>query len=165
MRKTLLLIPAVAVAIAIAGCGSNAAAPAPVASKHAIVKTRHGSLGTFLVDGKGRTLYRFLKDKSRKSTCSGSCAIAWPPLTTREKPEAEGGAKASKLSTSRRANGARQVVYAGHPLYRYAPDPRPGQTNGQGVNAYGGRWYVVAPSGKAIRSSAAPAPTPVPYPY
>src|SRR3954452_19194597 len=95
MRKTLLLIPAVAVAIA--GCGSNAAAPAPVASKHAIVKTRHGSLGTFLVDGKGRTLYRFLKDKSRKSTCSGSCAIAWPPLTTSERPEAEGGAKTSKL--------------------------------------------------------------------
>jgi predicted lipoprotein with Yx(FWY)xxD motif len=59
------------------------------------------------------------------------------------------------LSTTRRANGARQVLYNGHPLYRYAPDTAAGQTGGQGVSAFGARWYVVGAGGRAIRSSAA----------
>jgi predicted lipoprotein with Yx(FWY)xxD motif len=175
MRKALLLLPA-ALAVALAGCGASGHAAAgqaanaqTAASKHAIVKTRHGSLGTTLVDGSGRTLYRFQKDKGRRSHCSGACAKAWPPLTTREKPEAKGGAKASRLSTTRRSDGTLQVVYAGHPVYRYALDSARGDTNGQGVNAFGARWYVVASSGKVIRGTGDPAPsstpTPMPYPY
>ena len=166
MRRALVILPAT---VALAGGGAMAAgepASAPSASasaKHATVKTRHGDLGTYLVDGRGRTLYLFRKDTGRRSRCSGACAQAWPPLTTRERPKAEGGAKASLLSTSRRRNGKKQVVYNGHPLYRYAPDSAPGQTSGQGSNAFGARWYVVAPSGKAIRSTGAPAPSPYPY--
>lgn len=157
MRKALILL--LPIAVAVAGCGSaTPTATAPVASKHAVVKTRHGRLGTFLVDGSGRTLYRFLKDTGRKSRCTGQCASFWPPLTTSEKPEAEGGAKASMLGTSRRANGAKQVTYGGRPLYRYAPDTKPGQTTGQGINAFGARWYVVSPSGKVIKASATPSP-------
>jgi predicted lipoprotein with Yx(FWY)xxD motif len=144
MRKLLALIPIAALMLA----GPGAAADA--ASKHAVVKTRTTSLGRILVDGKGRTLYLFRKDKGRRSHCSGSCAAAWPPLTTRERPEAEGGAKQSKLSTSRRRNGTRQVLYNGHPLYRYAFDGAPGDTFGQGSTAFGARWFVVAPSGRAI---------------
>jgi predicted lipoprotein with Yx(FWY)xxD motif len=110
-----------------------------------------------------------MKDSGPRSRCSGACALAWPPLTTREKPEARGGAKAKLLATSTRGNGARQVVYGGHPLYRYEPDTAAGQTRGQGVSAFGARWYVVAPSGHAITAAAAPAPsgssTPAPYGY
>jgi predicted lipoprotein with Yx(FWY)xxD motif len=159
MRKALLILP---ITLVLAGCGAgagqNASAPsAGAAAKHAVVKTRTGDLGTYLVDGRGRTLYLFQKDTGRRSRCSGACAQNWPPLTTREKPEAEGGAKASKLSTRRRASGAKQVLYNGHPLYRYAPDSA-GETGGQGVNAFGARWYIVAPSGRAIRGSSTPAP-------
>jgi predicted lipoprotein with Yx(FWY)xxD motif len=163
MRRALVILP---LTLALAGCGAAAAgkqASAPVAStsaKHAVVKTRHGNLGTFLVDSSGRTLYLFRKDTGRRSRCSGACAQAWPPVTTSARPRARGGARASLLSTSRRGNGKRQVVYNGHPLYRYAFDSSPGQTNGQGRNAFGGRWYVVTPSGKAITSSAAPPPSP-----
>ena len=163
-RATLVILPAT---LALVGWGPTAAgrpAGAPVASssaKHATVKTRSGSMGTYLVDGRGRTLYLFRKDKTRRSTCNGACAQAWPPLTTRERPEAEGRAKQSRLSTSRRRNGAKQVVYNGHPLYRYAGDGGAGDVNGQGLNTYGGRWYLVAPSGKAITSSGSPSP----YPY
>jgi predicted lipoprotein with Yx(FWY)xxD motif len=153
MRKPLALIALAALALAV---GS---APASAAAKHAVVKTRSTSLGTILVDSKGRTLYLFRKDKTRRSRCSGSCADAWPPLTTRQKPRARGGAKQSKLSTSRRSNGARQVVYNGHPLYRYAFDSAAGDTFGQGSTAFGAGWFVVAPSGKAITSSGSP------YPY
>lgn len=166
MRIGLALL-SVSLAVAVAGCGASGgsssvqsvnAAAATGAAKHAKVGTRHGALGTYLVDGRGRTLYLFQKDTGKRSRCSGTCALAWPPLTTREKPEAEDGAKASLLSTSRRSNGARQVVYNGHPLYRFAPDTAPGQTKGQGVNAFGALWYVVAPSGNAIRAAAATAP-------
>lgn len=141
MRKLLALIPLAALLLAV---------PADAASKHAVVKTRTTSLGKILVDGKGRTLYLFRKDTGRRSRCSGACAQAWPPVTTRERPEAEGGAKQSKLSTSRRANGKRQVLYNGHPLYRYAFDSAPGDTFGQGLNAFGASWFVLAPSGRAI---------------
>jgi predicted lipoprotein with Yx(FWY)xxD motif len=163
MRRALMLLPVV---LALAGWGASgyAASGRPASAKHATVKTRHGALGTYLVDGRGRTLYRFQKDGGRRSRCSGACAQAWPPLITRERPEAQGGAKASRLSTSRRQGGARQVVYAGHPLYRYAPDSAPGDTGGQGVSAFGARWYVVAPSGRVIRSSGSSSPPP-PSPY
>jgi predicted lipoprotein with Yx(FWY)xxD motif len=161
MRRPLLLVTA---ALALAGVGATGYAAsgrptsASASAKHATVKTRHGALGTYLVDGSGRTLYRFLKDTSRRSRCSGACAQAWPPLITRERPEAEGGAKASRLSSARRKGGALQVVYGGRPLYRFAPDSKPGATGGQGANAFGGHWYVVAPSGRVIRGTGAPAP-------
>lgn len=168
MRFALALLP-LAVGLILAACGSGgsatpagqpvSAAASTAASKHATVDTRHGALGTYLVDAKGRTLYLFEKDTGRKSTCSGACAAVWPPLTTKERPEAEGGAKASKLSTSRRADGTKQVVYNGHPLYRFAPDTKAGQTKGQGVNGFGALWYVVAPSGRAITASGASAPS------
>jgi predicted lipoprotein with Yx(FWY)xxD motif len=171
MRKPLVILPA-ALALGIAGCGASysagtpASAPASAAAgKHAVVKTRHGKLGTFLVDGRGHTLYLFQKDTSAKSRCSGVCAAAWPPLTTREKPEAEGGAKAAKLSTSKRSGGARQVVYNGHPLYRYEPDTAAGQTRGQGVSAFGARWYVVSTAGRAITAAPVSSGTPTPYGY
>jgi predicted lipoprotein with Yx(FWY)xxD motif len=161
MRKALLILPLIVV---LAGCGAsagqNASAPAGAAAKHAVVKTRTGDLGTYLVDARGRTLYLFEKDTGRRSRCSGACAQNWPPLITREKPEAQGGAKASLLSTRRRANGSRQVLYNGHPLYRYTGDTAAGETNGQGVSAFGARWYVLSPAGRAIRGSAATAPAP-----
>ena len=40
-----------------------------------------------------------------------------------------------------------QVTYNGWPLYFYAGDTAPGDTNGQGQ---GGVWYVVDPTGNPI---------------
>ena len=163
MRIGLVLLFSL-IAAALAGCGGGgataavepASASATLAAKPATVSTRKGQLGTFLVDGKGRTLYLFEKDTGKRSRCSSACAQAWPPLISRGKPVAKGRAKASLLSTSRRANGSRQVTYGGHPLYRFAPDTAPGQTLGQGVDGFGALWWVVARSGNAITSSSSP---------
>ena len=114
------------------------------------MKTRHGKLGTFLVGTNGRTLYLFEKDKTKKSTCSGDCATAWPPLLTTGKPKAAGKAKASLLGTTKRADGKTQVTYKGHPVYYFVQDKKAGDTNGQGVDGFGAEWYVMAPSGKKI---------------
>jgi predicted lipoprotein with Yx(FWY)xxD motif len=126
------------------------ATPAAKPSGATSVKTGTGSPGTFLVDAKGRTLYLWVADKGSKSTCSGACAQAWPPLTTTGKPQAGSGVEASLLGTTKRSDGTLEVTYAGHPLYYFAGDATPGQTTGQGNEGFGAYWWVVAPDGKAI---------------
>ncbi|WP_084284528.1 COG4315 family predicted lipoprotein [Solirubrobacter soli] len=116
----------------------------------AAVKTRHGKLGTFLVDGKGRTLYLFQKDKTSTSRCTGDCATAWPPLLTTGKPTAGGTVKKGLLGTTKRADGTTQVTYNHHPVYLFANDKKAGDTKGQAVRAFGAKWYVMSPSGKKI---------------
>jgi predicted lipoprotein with Yx(FWY)xxD motif len=49
-----------------------------------------------------------------------------------------------------RANGKSIVTYNGHPLYYYAGDSKPGATSGQGLDQFGGGWYVVTPAGDKI---------------
>ncbi len=120
------------------------------AGSAAALKTRHGKLGTFLVDGKGRTLYLFQKDSNGKSRCAGACADNWPPLLTTGKAKASGGARKALLGTLKRADGTTQVTYKGHPLYHFVQDTKPGDTKGQGVSAFGAKWYAVASSGKRL---------------
>ena len=90
-----------------------------------------------------------MKDKKNKSECSGACAAGWPPLITSGKPKAGKGAEAKLLGTTKRNHGT-QVTYNGHPLYRYAPDTKPGDVTGQGLNQFGAPWYVLAATGNKI---------------
>ena len=115
------------------------------------LSTKTSSLGTFLVDAKGRTLYLWNADKGSMSTCTGACAQAWPPLTTTGTPKASGAVKSSLLGTTKRSDGSREVTYAGHPLYTFAGDTQPGQTTGEGSNGFGAPWWVVSPAGKALK--------------
>jgi predicted lipoprotein with Yx(FWY)xxD motif len=144
MRRVMTAV-VVAAGLALAAAGTVSAASGP-----ATVKTRHGKLGTFLVGTNGRTLYLFEKDKSKKSTCSGACATAWPPLLTRGKPKASGKAKASLLGTTKRSDGTTQVTYNGHPVYYFIQDKKAGDTKGEGVDGFGAEWYVLSTSGKKI---------------
>jgi Secreted repeat of unknown function len=49
-----------------------------------------------------------------------------------------------------RTGGTTEVTYHGHPLYYYAADSKPGDTNGQGVKAFGAEWYVLSPAGDKV---------------
>ena len=157
-RIALGLLPA-ALALAAAGCGtssysgtSGATGARPAAtSAAASVATGRTKLGTVLVDGKGRTLYLFEKDKGSASNCYGACASVWPPLTS-AKGVAAGGLPAAKLGATKRTDGTTEVTYAGHPLYTYAGDAKPGQARGQGLDQFGAEWSVLAPSGPKIDS-------------
>ena len=146
-------------ALAVAGCGgggsngNQSAAGAKPPTSHVRVATidvRATSLGRTLVDSQGRTLYLFEKDKGSSSTCSGACAAAWPPVMTSGRPMAGAGARQADLGTTRRSDGSTEVTYNGHPLYYYAGDQSPGDTNGQGVKGFGAPWYVLSPTGKKI---------------
>jgi predicted lipoprotein with Yx(FWY)xxD motif len=153
---------AAAIGLLVTGCGGSAystgsygspiPASAPTGSAAAGVGLRSTPLGRIAVDGNGRTLYLFEKDKNRRSACYGQCATYWPPLLTNGKPAARAGAKQALLGTARRADGSKQVTYAGHPLYRYVQDRKPGQTTGEGLQLFGGGWEVLSPAGKKIES-------------
>jgi predicted lipoprotein with Yx(FWY)xxD motif len=146
--------------LAIGACGSsNGSAvvhPTTANGQAATVGVAsQGNLGKILVDSQGRTVYLFKKDSGTKSTCSGACATAWPPLRTSAKPTVGSGASASKISTTARSDGMSQVTYNGHPLYRFGGDRKAGQANGQGLNAFGASWFVVSPAGNQITGNAA----------
>ena len=154
---------ALASALVLAACGSSSSSSTTSSTTSSatasssprpasVVSTRTTSLGTFLVDAKGRALYLWDADHGTKSTCSGACAQAWPPLTTAGTPKASGAAKASLLGTTTRSDGSREVTYAGHPLYTFAGDTQPGQTSVQGSNGFGAPWWVVTPAGKALQN-------------
>ncbi len=107
------------------------------------VKAKDTSVGKILVDGKDMTLYLFEKDKGGKPTCTGECATAWPPLLTTDKVTAGEGVNASLLGETDRSDGTKQVTYHGWPLYHFAKDTKAGDMAGQGMEAFGAKWYVV----------------------
>jgi predicted lipoprotein with Yx(FWY)xxD motif len=126
-------------------------APALAAAAADDVKLSASRYGRILVDGNGRTLYLFTRDRDGKSRCYGDCARAWPPLYAHGAQAAGEGLDASKLRKTRRRGDRTQVTYAGHPLYYYVSDRRAGQITCQDVFEFGGTWLVVSPSGRAIR--------------
>src|SRR4051794_26647126 len=120
MRRASLLVAALVV---LAGCGGSKS------SSGGNTKLASSTLGKILVDRSGRTLYLFEADKNGTSTCSGACPATWPPYKV----------------------GTKQVSYHGHPLYYYAGDGQtPGSTKGEGLNTFGGSWYAVDASGRAV---------------
>jgi len=115
-----------------------------------VVAVASSEAGDMLVDGEGRTLYRFLNDTEGASTCVDACLDNWPILGVEGEPEAGEGADAAALGTLTREDGDTQVTYGDWPLYYFAGDTEPGDTNGQGV---GDVWYLVAPDGSTIDAS------------
>jgi predicted lipoprotein with Yx(FWY)xxD motif len=149
-----VLVAAVVVVATGSGVAGARVASTPHVMKAATVKTKKvGTLGTILVNSKGRTLYMFVPDHQKKVTCKGQCAAVWPPLKikTGQKPTAGGAAKQKLLSTDKNPGGGRVVTYNRWPLYTYVTDTKSGQATGQGVNSLGGKWYVLSPSGKVIK--------------
>ena len=149
MRKTFLLA-ALVVAAASLMTASVAFGGGQRSAAAATVKAHMSRFGSVLFDGSGRALYLFKRDTSSRSTCSGACAKAWPPLLTTSAPKAGMGTRASLLGTTKRGDGTVQVTYAGHPLYHFSGDTKAGQIKCENVVNFGGLWLVVSPAGKAV---------------
>jgi predicted lipoprotein with Yx(FWY)xxD motif len=112
------------------------------------LQTGESAYGRILTDDEGMTVYLFLPDSQGPSTCTGTCAETWPPLLGEF--AAGPGVDATLFGSAARDDGSTQVTYDGWPLYYYAPDTEPGDTEGQ---AFNGVWWVVAPSGEAVMSA------------
>lgn len=154
-----------AAALVVAACGSSGSSGTPTSGSTAsgstasgsgtqtVITTHSGSSGTFLTDGSGNAVYLWVKDGKNSSACSGACAGAWPPVPVKGKLVASGGARSSDLGSITRSDGTKQVTYDGHPLYYFAGDSSAGQTNGQGSDGFGAKWWLVSPSGAQITGS------------
>ena len=128
----------------------------PIQSNAAVNTAEHPDLGTILVEASGRSLYLRTSDEPSVSTCSGGCARAWPPLVTVGDPAAGEGVDGDLLGTITREDGSVQATYNGRPVYYYAADEKPGDTNGHEV---GGVWFTVSIAGEpAGQASAAAGP-------
>ena len=151
--RILLVLPVAAgAAAALAACGSpstpSAASSAgggssPAAAAALSVKTAEIGSATLLTNARGFTLYAFSPDTSTTSKCVGSCAQIWPPV---QGPVTAAGVKGT-FGTIKRADGATQATYDGHPLYTYVGDTAPGQTKGNGIK---GLWSDIPASGSAV---------------
>lgn len=154
MKPTHLLLPAALASAMIASAVGAADARVPVAhaTGASTVQLRNTSLGKILVDSSGFTLYEFTKDPRNKDTCVkvSGCSAVWPALGAHGSPTAGPGVKASLLSSIKLPGGARQVTYAGHPLYRYSEAGERGETSYVGVSHFGGKWLAVNASGHAV---------------
>jgi len=169
LRFTLIAAAALAFGIAVAACGgssSSSAAPASGTNASAgggaggygygggggsssasavTLKTASSPLGSILVDQDGKTLYLFEADSKNK--CSGGCLNLWPPIMANGKATAGSGVSAGMIGA---ATGSSQVTYAGHPLYWFSGDTKAGDTNGEGLDDFGGEWYAISPAGTAV---------------
>jgi predicted lipoprotein with Yx(FWY)xxD motif len=140
------------------GAANSATPTAPATNTgssldNALRATTNSTLGAIVVDGSGRTLYRFDKDSASPPTsnCTGACAQLWPPVLVGTQISLA-GVDRSLLGTIKRSDGSVQLTLHGWPLYRYAGDTAPGQINGEGLD---GTWFAVRPTGaKALTASA-----------
>lgn len=106
-----------------------------------------------LTDGQGYTLYAFTNDTNGVSNCNSPCSDTWPPVSTTDVVDID----SLRLTSVSRADGSAQLAVDGRPLYRYAGDEEPGDTEGQLV---GGVWFafnaegdIIAPVGVRIGST------------
>ena len=156
-RSIHVLALTVVTAVLLAACGSSSKTKVSSATTQAESTTTAPAnasvgvatdpkLGSILVDGAGRTLYRFTKETNGSIACMGSCTSTWPPFLAPAGGLPSSGQGVGTLTTVTRPDGGTQIAYNGSPLYHYAADTKAGDTNGQGV---GGVWFVVAPAATA----------------
>lgn len=163
----LAILGAIGLVAAACGGGAESSTPAPTGTPAAgatVMVAANPKLGNILVDAHGMTLYVFGADTVGTSNCTGACLPNWPPLTaTSDRPVAGPGITGT-LGVIMRPDGINQVTRDGMPLYTFAFDRQPGDTNGQGLNEFGGIWTAAAAGGTAPTAGATTTPSPTPAP-
>jgi predicted lipoprotein with Yx(FWY)xxD motif len=143
---------------ALAGSRTAPAQESPAASGGPLTLGT-GTALVYLTGANGMTLYYFGKDTVPNQTActSDACKENWPAATVADPaqlPAAPAGATGTFSSFVRSDDGTNQLAYDGHPLYYFAGDKAPGDTNGEGVFAI---WWV-ADVTVALPAPAEPSP-------
>ncbi len=165
---SLLLIRCWSVGLALALLGSlslgavgckkdSAAAPANPDAVANVKLATSATLGPFLTDSVGNTLYFFARDVDGANTCtSAACNPMWP-VYYKANIKVPTALNAADFATRSTADGRPQTTYKGWPLYYYAPPASgvytreaAGQTAGNGI---GGIWHVVSPGYGVVLAS------------
>jgi predicted lipoprotein with Yx(FWY)xxD motif len=160
LASALLVMAAVAaVPVLAVSYGDPSAVPAAAPASLQLGARSSATLGSFLVGPNGLTLYTLSSETSTGSVCTGGCLTNWPALVVAPGGSVSGPARATgTFSTFTRAdNSSTQVALNSHPLYYFAGDSAAGQTNGEGLAAFGGTWHVAA-AALAAATSSSPSP-------
>jgi predicted lipoprotein with Yx(FWY)xxD motif/plastocyanin len=106
--------------------------------------TSNATLGAILTNAQGMTLYYLTSENSTTFKCTGACLNNWPPLLLPAGVTAPtaGTGVTGTLGVAMRPDGSQQVTYNGEPLYTFIGDKAPGDTHGEGINAFGGTWHA-----------------------
>jgi predicted lipoprotein with Yx(FWY)xxD motif len=158
LAARLALVAALIAAVAvIAGCGSSSSKSSSSSGggsssggSGTVKAAKITGYGSALVTASGKSVYLLSTDPAGSSKCSGTCAKTWIPVTVSGSPSAGSGVDSSKLSSFKRSDGTTQVLYDKHALYTFTGE---GATSGEGQASFGGVWYLVSPSGSAIKKS------------
>ena len=162
--RTIGALAAATTMMLVAACGSDDDAAPPAEESAAAgadaggsvaVRTGESGLGEILVGENGMTLYGFTNDTDGTSTCTGTCAEAWPPVHVDPDWTVGPGLDTGVFSTIPRDDGTTQLVAGRWPLYYYSGDSATGDVNGQGA---GEVWYVVGTNAALIKDAAPAAP-------
>ncbi|MGH7756651.1 MAG: COG4315 family predicted lipoprotein [Vulcanimicrobiaceae bacterium] len=121
---------------------ATGATPSPAPGNAAVLATATLKGAPGFVNSAQHTVYVFDADLASPghSVCNGACTQNWPPVA----PPA-GVTLAGSFSTITRDDGSVQLTYKGRPLYTFIADGAPGQTNGDGLDAFGGIWHIARP--------------------
>ncbi|GAA3029427.1 hypothetical protein GCM10020000_02550 [Streptomyces olivoverticillatus] len=113
----------------------------------------NAGLGKILVDGQGRTLYRFNKDSAwpMKFACNDACLDTWKPAKPVDKSKVR-DIPEKLVSTVTRPDGTEQLAIDCWPVYWFTGDSKAGDVNGQGKQ---GLWFAVDDKGKKITTTPA----------
>ena len=130
-----------------------AASATLAAGSPARLKLGRTGLGKIVQNGRGFTIYMFTRDRRNKDNCVkvAGCTGVWPAVTTSGRPVIGPGLKRRLIGTITLPSGAKQVTYAGHPLYRYIGDSGPGDTSYVGFSQFGGSWFALNGAGRAVK--------------
>jgi predicted lipoprotein with Yx(FWY)xxD motif len=122
-----------------------------------VIQAAAAVTGRHLTDGAGMSVYLFEKDRlaenhrgSHTSGCLGDCLVLWPPVPAGTAAIAGNGVEAQLMGSIRRRDGVLQATYNGWPLYYFAEDFHPGDTNGHQFEEFGGEWYLITPTGREL---------------
>jgi predicted lipoprotein with Yx(FWY)xxD motif len=135
---------------------ATTASTATTTAQASVASATSSKLGAVLVDAKGMTLYTFDPENAGGIKCTTGCVDNWPPdlLPSGTTTPTPGAGVTVSLATITRPDGTVQVTAGGHPLYTFAADKAPGDTNGDGV---GGKWHAARPTAAAAPAASAPA--------
>lgn len=167
---TVRLIAAATLLLASA-CGTTTTTPTATpttttsgaAASGGVLGVAKTSLGSVLVDSRGMTVYLLTADAPGQSTCSALCLDKWPLVPAPAGNVSVPGVGAP-LGVTKATSGASMLTVGGLPLYTYSGDSAAGDTHGEGIESYGGKWYAVSPSGVAVKGSVGSAPSSDPAP-
>lgn len=148
-------VAAASIGLLVTACATSPSAPASdgTAVAPGLLQVDRSSLGSYLADGSGHALYFFAPDTAGHSTCTGSCLTYWPIEPAPAGTTTTGPGVDVRLGTLTRPDGAHQLTVDGLPVYTYVGDSAPGMTAGQGLNTSGGLWWLITPTGQALKTS------------